>query len=164
MAESVATMVVGPLLSTVKEKASSYLLDQYKNRFVFRDKMKKKLCRILQAIEVLVAEMSAFDFKYQQQAPISMHWQQMDLVISDPKKIISRSRSQDTKNIVDTLFCQASNPNLTVVPIVGIGGLGKTTLAQLIYNEPEVQKHFELLIWVCVSDSFDVDSLARRIV
>ncbi|VAH86149.1 unnamed protein product [Triticum turgidum subsp. durum] len=250
MAEPVATMVVGPLLSTVKEKASSYLLDQYKvmegmeeqhrvlkcklqaildviadaehaashregakawlqevktvayeaneifnefkyealrreakkdghysklgictvrsfathNRFAFRDKMEKKLCKILQAIEVLVAEMNTFDFKYQQQAPISMHWQQMDPVISDPKKIISRSRSQDTKNIVDTLFCQASNANLTVVPIIGIGGLGKTTLAQLIYNDPEVQKHFELLIWVCVSDSFDVDSLARRIV
>uniref|UniRef100_A0A8R7U2Z9 NB-ARC domain-containing protein n=1 Tax=Triticum urartu TaxID=4572 RepID=A0A8R7U2Z9_TRIUA len=108
--------------------------------------------------------MNAFGFKYQQQAPESMRWRQMDHVIFDPKKIISRSRSQDTKNVVGTLLGQANNADLSVFPIVGVGGLGKTTLAQLIYNEPEIQKHFELLIWVCVSDSFDVDSLAKRIV
>nr|UBY07099.1 NBS-LRR disease resistance protein [Dasypyrum villosum] len=216
MAELVATMVVGPLLSIVKQKVSNYLLDKYKvmqgmeeqhrsrgvayeanevfdefnyealrreakknghysklgfdavklfpthNRFVFRDKMGKKLCRIVQAIEVLVAEMNAFGFKYQQQAPASKDWRQTNHVIFDPKEIISRSRGQDTKNIVDMLVGHASDDNLMVIPIVGVGGLGKTTLAQLIYNEPEIQKHFELLIWVCVSDSFEVESLARN--
>ncbi|KAF6981667.1 hypothetical protein CFC21_000129 [Triticum aestivum] len=141
------------------------------NRIVFRYKMGRKLSMILQEISVLIAEMH--DFGLRQTLPVSSQlrqklmskqWRKTDYVIIDPQEIASRSRDKVKKNIVDALLGEASNADLTVVPIVGTGGLGKTTLAQLVYNEPEIQKHFQLLLWVCVSDNSDVNSLAKSIV
>ncbi|KAL4621619.1 hypothetical protein ACB092_06G242200 [Castanea dentata] len=52
-----------------------------------------------------------------------------------------------------------------VISLVGMGGIGKTTLAQLAYNDPEVQDHFEKnIMWVCVSGPFDQCKVAKAII
>ncbi|KAG2549971.1 putative disease resistance protein RGA4 [Panicum virgatum] len=134
------------------------------NPILFRHRMAKKLQKIVQTIEVLVAEMNAFGFTHLEPAPPSVQWRKTDSIMLDSDKdIVSRSRDEEMKKIVRILLDEASNMDLMVLPIVGMGGLGKTTFVQLVYNEPAIKKHFELRRWCCVSDDFDVGNIANTI-
>ncbi|XP_059631072.1 disease resistance protein RGA2-like [Cornus florida] len=74
-------------------------------------------------------------------------------------------RDSDKMEIIQLLLeSNIQDQNVSVVSLVGIGGLGKTTLAQLVYNDERVTKHFELKMWVCVSDIFDVKLITEKII
>ncbi|KAG8367041.1 hypothetical protein BUALT_Bualt16G0031200 [Buddleja alternifolia] len=75
-----------------------------------------------------------------------------------------RGRDADKDILVSKLMPNKEAFETRVVSIVGVGGIGKTTLAQLAYNDDRVKDSFDLRIWVCVSEVFDVVRIAKAIV
>jgi hypothetical protein len=74
-------------------------------------------------------------------------------------------RDADKKAVIDRLLLDSNvEDNVSILPIVAIGGLGKTTLAQLIFNDGQIEKHFQLKMWVCVSDPFHVKNIVEKII
>ncbi|CAL5059007.1 unnamed protein product [Urochloa decumbens] len=83
----------------------------------------------------------------------------------------STIRSQDKLYGRSIIFNQTINrmtsdtchENLSVIPIVGPGGIGKTTFTQHLYNDKRTEEHFTVRVWVCVSTNFDVLKLTKEI-
>ncbi|XP_028191248.1 putative disease resistance RPP13-like protein 1 [Glycine soja] len=73
-------------------------------------------------------------------------------------------RDDDKEMIFNWLTSDIDNCNkLSILSIVGMGGLGKTTLAQHVYNDPRIENKFDIKAWVCVSEEFDVFNVTRTI-
>ncbi|XP_008805355.1 putative disease resistance protein RGA3 [Phoenix dactylifera] len=74
-------------------------------------------------------------------------------------------REDDKKWIVDTLLSESGRgENFSVIPIVGMGGIGKTTLVRLVYNDSRVRQYFNSRVWINVSLDFDVVRLCKAII
>ena len=72
-------------------------------------------------------------------------------------------REDDVRKILDMLLAHDSD-QFSVIPIVGMAGLGKTTLAQVIFNRYEAVQHFDLRIWVSVTVDFNYPRILEDII
>ncbi|KAK9069188.1 hypothetical protein SSX86_013304 [Deinandra increscens subsp. villosa] len=127
-------------------------------------KMSSKLDEITTTLRELIEEKNILglnDNSVERSTRASRRLEETSLV--DESKIIGREGDKEAL-LGKLLGIESSgNQNVNVMSIVGLGGIGKTTLAQLLYNDDKVIKHFELRSWVCVSDEFDVFTTSKAI-
>ncbi|XP_074319884.1 disease resistance protein RGA2-like isoform X3 [Silene latifolia] len=74
-------------------------------------------------------------------------------------------RDGDRDKMVSSLLdSSAAAGIIPVASLVGIGGVGKTTLAQYVYNDERIKRYFDLQLWVCATQDFNVKDVLRQIV
>ncbi|XP_017180948.2 putative disease resistance protein At3g14460 [Malus domestica] len=45
-----------------------------------------------------------------------------------------------------------------------MGGVGKTTLAQVLYSDEKIKEHFDVTAWACVSEDFDAMRVTKTLI
>nr|CAB3492325.1 unnamed protein product [Digitaria exilis] len=74
--------------------------------------------------------------------------------------IVGEKIEQDTRELVQLLIT-SDNHDIKMLSVVGTGGMGKTTLAQKIFNDSTVREHFKVKVWLSITQHFDETELLR---
>lgn len=67
---------------------------------------------------------------------------------SDLLSHVVEGRGDDVSKIINLLISSCSQQVLSVIPIVGMAGLGKTTVAQMVVREVRDRKLFDVTFWI----------------
>ncbi|KAK9159524.1 hypothetical protein Syun_005865 [Stephania yunnanensis] len=137
------------------------------SRLVARIKLAHRIKAINLELHVINERKNDFQLitNNQASASSSLSGQMIDRETTSPLKENVIGRESDKEDIIKMLINHdhGNNIALPLIAIVGLGGLGKTTLAQLVYNDDAVKNHFELKVWICVSTNFRTTNLFFQI-
>ncbi|XP_030940125.1 putative disease resistance protein RGA1 [Quercus lobata] len=133
----------------------------FSNPIAFRIKMANKVKTISESLKRINEEADRFGLAREKlvNAILAIIPNRETDSFIDHSEVVGRG--DHVLEIVDLLL-SATNQQLSVIPIVGMAGLGKTTVAKLVYNHELVKRHFDKTIWVCVSDDFNDKRILRE--
>ncbi|WVZ48866.1 hypothetical protein U9M48_000263 [Paspalum notatum var. saurae] len=140
---------------------------------VFAHKIGSRIKELNQRLEGIHKAARDFSFKIylasypeQQRALTAANYQARSQI--DESAIVGEQIERDTKELVQELTTTSPDDDdnnnhhqIKVVSIVGMGGMGKTTLAQKIFNEATIQEHFKTKMWLSITKHFDDAELLR---
>ncbi|GKV50074.1 hypothetical protein SLEP1_g56790 [Rubroshorea leprosula] len=88
------------------------------------------------------------------------------LVIDDPSASVvelTTSELQGSEAVKANILECLKGEKVTMIGVWGMGGVGKTTIMKHVYNELLKEGKLKKLIWVDVSQNFDINNLQKQI-
>jgi len=136
------------------------------NMIPFRLKMGHKIKKIIERLGEISALKS--DFNLSEQAIDCGHVLHEETEMNRSFESFSGliGRDEDKERIINLLGApfKVGDEHPLVLPIVGMGGLGKTSLAKSVCDAENVKSHFDLKMRVCVSDDFSLKQVIQKII
>ncbi|GLT33364.1 hypothetical protein SLA2020_079600 [Shorea laevis] len=131
----------------------------HSNPIAFRFKMGNKIKKTIASVDRINHEAQQFGLQSRFAVTVSEDRSnpQTHSFIGDPSRVVGREN--DVSRMVQLLTDSTNELPLCVLSIVGMPGLGKTTLAKSVFNNMQIQKYFGRTMCVCVSESFDVERI-----
>ncbi|XP_074319572.1 putative disease resistance protein RGA1 [Silene latifolia] len=132
----------------VSDKVRAFL-----SRFKFlTHNLSNKVKKVNKKLDAIAAKSSKFSFKVENK-PMRFRKEDTSSFVCD--EIIGRD--EDVDKIVDMILNslvvdEPDELDVSFLAIAGMGGLGKTALAQLVFNDPRVISAFQLKNWTCIAD------------
>ncbi|VVA36055.1 PREDICTED: putative disease resistance [Prunus dulcis] len=134
------------------------LLPSSRNHFY--QSMNVKIQELLQRLENFVQQKIALGLGEVARRKVS-HRTPTTSLVHEPC-VYGRDEVQENLSKV-LLSDDASKDDVSVLTIVGMGGVGKTTLARMLYNNNKVKGHFTLQAWACVSEDYNAFRITKTI-
>ncbi|KAF8038097.1 hypothetical protein BT93_B0835 [Corymbia citriodora subsp. variegata] len=134
------------------------------NQLAFNLKMSSKVRAVRERIEDINTHRRFHLDRHPVDSQVEREWRKREETHSFISEGDIIGRNDDNNTIMEFLLDSNMKENVSILPIVGIGGLGKTALAQCVFNDEMVSKNFNLKMWVCVSDVFDMKKIVKNII
>ncbi|VVA36050.1 PREDICTED: putative disease resistance, partial [Prunus dulcis] len=132
----------------------------FSSRSHFYQSMNDKIKELLARLENFVQLKSALGLGEVAGRKVSQRTQTTSLVLEP--YVYGRDEVKEKLSKV-LLSDEAGKDPVSFLTIVGMGGVGKTTLARMLYNDDKVKGHFKLKAWACVSDYDDYIKITKTL-
>ena len=132
---------------------------------IFPFELGRKIRKVRERLNEIAALKRDFELKEEPiDTPSDQFAQRETHSLIGEQNIFGRDKA---KNDIVKMISEAAESNsntLSVLPLIGMGGVGKTALAKLVFNDKSTKDKFDKMLWASVSNAFDLKHIVNIII